>query len=194
MVKDGNDRKDGGSALASSLGATQILQIMMKPSFVTTLSSLGSDLTSLLLVMKDKNNEEGVVNEVSDVVTPKDIIKEAPPRLCVKGLRMQYLIEAIFRTPSEWGSKSPSQKQDIKTTVVAPMEEAIETPEPEKETAAIFLLEEGLKEKNQLLISSILPTRSLTQKKQMSQRNMPKPLGILQGPLYLVGVTRMFWH
>lgn len=48
------------------------------------------------------------------------------------------------------------------------MEEAIETPEPEKETAAIFLLEEGLKEKNQLLISSILPTRSLTQKKQMS--------------------------
>lgn len=83
---------------------------MMKPSFVTTLSSLGSDLTNLLLVMKDKNNEEGVVNEVSDVVTPKDIIKEAPPRLCVKGLRMQYLIEAIFRTPSEWGSKSPSQK------------------------------------------------------------------------------------
>lgn len=50
-------------------------------------------------------------NEVSVVVTPKDIIKEAPPILCVKGLRMQSLIEAIFRTPSsEWDSKSPSQK------------------------------------------------------------------------------------
>lgn len=128
----------------------------MKPSSVTTLSSLGSDLTSLLLVMKDKNNEEGVVHEVSVVVTPKDIIKEAPLRLCMKGLRMQYLIEAIFRTPSpEWGSRSPSQKQDIKTTVVAPMEEAIETPEPEKETAAIFLPEEGLKEKSTFNIKHI---------------------------------------
>jgi hypothetical protein len=50
-------RKVGGNTLALSQGATHILEVMMNPLFVTMLSSLGSDLTSLLIIVKDKKDE-----------------------------------------------------------------------------------------------------------------------------------------
>jgi hypothetical protein len=48
------ERSSEGSASASSLGGTQILQVMAKPLSITPLSPLGLDLISLLLTVKDK--------------------------------------------------------------------------------------------------------------------------------------------
>jgi hypothetical protein len=41
------------SALDPSLGATKILEVMTKPLSVTALSPLGSDLSIMLLTLKD---------------------------------------------------------------------------------------------------------------------------------------------
>lgn len=51
--KNEKERNDSGGALASSLGATQILEVMTKHLSISALSPLGLDLTSLLLTMKD---------------------------------------------------------------------------------------------------------------------------------------------
>jgi hypothetical protein len=45
---------------------------MTKPLSVTSLSLLVSDLISMLLVVKDKKNDEGVVVQASGVITQKE--------------------------------------------------------------------------------------------------------------------------
>lgn len=61
-----------GSTLASSLGTTKILEVMTQPLHVTALSPLGSSLTSVLLIMKDKN-DNGEATKTLGVVVPKDV-------------------------------------------------------------------------------------------------------------------------
>lgn len=54
----------GKGTSASSLGVTQILEVMTKLLSVTTLSPLGADLTSLMLIAKYKRNEDEDVVKV----------------------------------------------------------------------------------------------------------------------------------
>lgn len=63
-------KKDIGSTSASSLGATQMLEVMTQPLTFTILSLMRSDLTSLLLTMKGKKNEE-MTNKVLSVAAPQ---------------------------------------------------------------------------------------------------------------------------
>jgi hypothetical protein len=51
-------KKNIETSSISSIGATKILEVMAQPLPFSTLSSLGSDLTSLLLMMKGKNTKE----------------------------------------------------------------------------------------------------------------------------------------
>lgn len=53
--KDGKERKGDFSFIT---GVTQILEVMTKLLYITTLSPLGSDLTSLMLIAKYKRNED----------------------------------------------------------------------------------------------------------------------------------------
>lgn len=70
---------------------TQILELMIKPLSVIDLSLQGSDLISMLLVVKDKKNDEGVVAQASGTkgkTYAKGYHRRSVPRLHKKGLHM----------------------------------------------------------------------------------------------------------
>lgn len=61
-------KKNTETSSISSLGATKILEVMAQPLPFSTLSSLGSYLTSLLLTMMGKNTEEETTKASSNLI------------------------------------------------------------------------------------------------------------------------------
>lgn len=92
----------------------------------TALSPLGSDLTSMLLTMKGKNEEEVVVKTLAPTA-PRDM----PPSK--KGMRIKSLIQTVFGTPSfEEGNKSPSLRLDVEGIAGTPLPKMKKAPKPKK--------------------------------------------------------------
>jgi hypothetical protein len=70
-------KKNIESLLASPLGAIEILKVVTQPLPFSTSSPLGSDLTSLLLTMNDKNTKEETTKASSSVIV-KNQQKDRP--------------------------------------------------------------------------------------------------------------------
>jgi hypothetical protein len=103
-------KKDIRSASASSLGATQILEVITQPLPFNVLCPLGLDLTCLLLTMKDKKDEVMPVKASDAPISQRSIQK-----LSKKGPRMKSLMRTMYGTSSfEGGNKSPSLEPDAK--------------------------------------------------------------------------------
>jgi hypothetical protein len=91
----------------SSIGVTEILEVMTRPLPFSTLSPLGSDPCSLLLTMKDKN-AEGVAaqgpSEVAIEESTKARVESAPQKKC----RIKIVMKAICKTPPAEAKKKAS--------------------------------------------------------------------------------------
>jgi hypothetical protein len=69
-------KKDIGSASASSLGVTQILEVRTQPLPFDTLSLLGSYLTSFLMTMKGKEGEGVPTMALAPQTSPEKMPKQ----------------------------------------------------------------------------------------------------------------------
>jgi hypothetical protein len=85
--------------MASSLGATEILEVMTRPFSFSTLSPLGSNLTSLLLIMKDKN-AKGEASKGPLEAAIEESTKAWGKNVPQKKRQIKMVIKAICRTPS----------------------------------------------------------------------------------------------
>jgi hypothetical protein len=130
--------KDKGkeSGPASSLGCTQILEVMTQPLPFATLGRLGSDLTSILITMKGKN-DEGSTIDISAPAPPMDTMLKKEPRI-------EILMDTIF------GPLSSEEEKGVEDTtkVIAASEPKKNLEEPSKKLGQklvekTYSLEEG---------------------------------------------------
>lgn len=90
---------------ALSICVIEILEIMTCPLPFAMLRPLGSDLTSLLLTMKDNNVEEEAEGILSKVIT-EEIDKTCNKRGTQKKQRFMAVMKAVCKTPpTEMGKK-----------------------------------------------------------------------------------------
>jgi hypothetical protein len=89
----------------SSIGVTEILEVMTRPLPFAMLSPLGSDLTSLLQI-KDKDVEEGI-GRGSSGASKEEPANASDDQLLRKKRHIMTVMKAVCKTPPV-GSKEES--------------------------------------------------------------------------------------